>query len=186
MKDYKVSAYIFLFSLILLLPLGASAWDLGTFGGVYLPIPSTIQQDAIQTLPCTSISIIISPYLIPLSDEILVTPQVQLTYTSHSIYYGPIYWKEFTTLLAGAEFTLHDKDIAFSLSALYGLQFKNDDRGFLSLGIIRTMFMLPITDISATSSLNALFPIEVEIRSDYGGIRIGAGIRYTFKGKHDE
>ena len=162
----------------------ASGWDLGAFGGSYISIPSPIQSSTPVALSPASASLIYSPFVVSLSEDALVALQLQLTLTTRSLYYGPIYWKSFTTIGGGVEFTLGiNKPVAFSLSFVYALQTKDDERGWFGLGIVRSTFIIPLFHNEEPHHLMLIYPIEIEVRGDYAGIRVGAGLRYSYMKK---
>ncbi|NCB02802.1 MAG: hypothetical protein EOM67_11640, partial [Spirochaetia bacterium] len=137
---------LILISLISLNPLYAINWNIGAFGGAYLFIPGPIQEDVIDPRISASASLIFSPLIFNITHDAQMALQLQLTHTTKSQYYGPIYWKEFTTIGTGLEITLGTlKPLSFSLAFIYALQFKDDERGWFDLGIIRTTFIIPFS-----------------------------------------
>ncbi len=126
-RKKSVYSMLILISLITT-PLIAIGWDVGTSGGGYLSIPGEIQEDSVTPLMSASISLIYSPLVIQISPEVLLNIPLQVTYTSRSQLYGPIYFKDFTTIASGLEFTLGiTKPISISLSMLYAIQVKDDE-----------------------------------------------------------
>jgi hypothetical protein len=179
-RKNKMYSIIILFSLITM-PLMAFGWDVGTSGGAFLSIPGPIQEDAVETLPSASFSINYSPLVVETSPATSISLQLQLTHTTRSQLIGPIYFKDFTTIASGIEFEVNiAKPISVSLALLYSLQIQDDERGSFGFIVAKGSFLIPLTYKETRSALHAIFPVEVEIRSDYTGVRIGAGIRYRY------
>lgn len=174
---------IILISLITM-PLIATGWDVGTSGGVYVSIPGEVQEDALKPLMSATVSLISSPFIITIFPALLISTPIEFTYTTRSQFNGPIYYKDFATIAGGIEFTFGPlTSMSTSISLLYALQIKDDERGWFGFLITKGSFLIPITDTNERQTLLAIFNIEVELRSDYTGLRIGTGLRYRYMRK---
>ncbi len=166
------------------MPLIATGWEVETSGGAYVSIPGEVQEDALKPLMSGTISLTYSPLVMRVTPNFYISLPVNVTYTSRSQFNGPIFFKDFTSIAGGAEFTIGvNHPISLSLSLLLALQVKDDERGWFNFFITKGSFLIPITTIKETSTLLALFHIEMEIRSDYTGIRIGTGLKYRYMRK---
>ena len=179
-RNKRVYSIITLVSLITA-PVLAIGWDIGGSTGAFLSIPGSIQEDAVPPLSSGYFSFSYSPLVIQSSANTHLSFLTQITHTTRSQLYGPIYFKDFTTLATGLEFELSIlHPISFSLALLFSLQIEDDERGSFGYLITRGSFIIPLTNKETPSTLFAIFPIDVEIRSDYTGLRIGAGVKYRY------
>ena len=157
-------------------------WDVSVGSGAYASFPSEIQEDELPMRTHGSFSTYISPITVTLPYDSALSFQVALQYTTKSISYGAVYWKQFTTFSLGGELSfLQHSPISFSIAAMYSIQFPNDDRGAIDYLSTRGTLIIPVSTKNERFNILLLAPIEIDFRSDYLGVRYGIGLRFDYR-----
>ncbi len=155
---------------------------LSVSGGWHGSFPSEIHEETLHVRTHGYGSVDLIPLSYRLTGNLSLELRSGFSYTTDSLPYEGVYWKQFFTLSAGGGL-LYNLTYVDSLSAgvVSALQLPDDDRGvftFLSpyLSYNRTLYRTELYDI------DLIIPVSVELRSDYTAVKGGAGILFRWKG----
>ncbi len=173
--------------LVILLPL-AAAWNepsLSLHGGWHGSFPSELHQEDIPVRTHGYVSLKGAPISFRLSETFAIELQTEFAYTTASLPYLSVYWKDFFTLGAGVGLRADISErVSLTAGGIYQLQLPDDDRGAFA-------FLTPYTSVEVLLTkdekkmLLLSIPVSIELRSDYTAVKSGIGIIYRIAGRSE-
>ncbi len=151
----------------------------------YGSIPSGFHNDPLPIRSHLAMNTSVFPFSVVLSPTVEFSTGFSVTYASTSLAYGVSIWRAFFAFGPTVEFTMA-LNPSFSITTAGTLFISSyvhlkDPTLMVRLSAIPELELLPLTD--TRHSITLVFPVHVDLRSDYTSVSAGLGLRWRYYSK---